>query len=95
MTAPKNDQLFPAQSASVYIVKNANGRRAAKVTQNGNVRFVPVELLAMAAGKDTWMREIKFKCSECRQYFMAKEMECELCEACLAKIDAENEKMNS
>lgn len=79
---------------SVRIIRSKDGsQRAAEITPFGRAAlryFVPVEMLSLAAGKDAWMRDIKFKCSDCGEKHAAKEMECQLCPACYEKAEQEN-----
>ena len=51
---------------TVTIRRNASGMRAARIDCKGHSdRYIPLELLALAAGKDAWMKKIQFKCKSC------------------------------
>lgn len=77
-------------------MKGSNGRRAAQVSALGrSPYYVPVELLALSAGKDAWMRDVRFKCSDCGKAHVAREMECELCPACYEKAGQENAELDA
>jgi len=80
-------QTFGARTVS--IVRNSKGQRAAKITTTFNTRFVPVELLGLATGRDAWMRDIMVRCS-CGAVSKAGEMEGEYCAACYDKAGEEN-----
>lgn len=86
--------------ASVVICVNNKGNRYAKIsyygamTRKGTVG-IPVEMLSLAAGKDAWMRNIEFKCRDCRATFPAHQMECELCPACYDKAGQEIEALDN
>lgn len=82
----------------VRILKNKAGQRAAEITpSSASARrfYVPVEMLSLAAGKDKWMRQIEFKCRDCRKPYPASKMECELCPDCYERAEQENELDNS
>lgn len=77
----------------VRIMKRPNGDRFAQIDPGGHISLryhVPVQLLSLAAGKDAWMRDIEFRCADCREKHPASKMECELCPACYEKAEAEN-----
>lgn len=98
MTKQKSQpQIFG--ETEVRIIKNSTtGQRAAEITPFGRAAlryFVPVEMLGLAAGKDAWMREIKFKCEDCGEKHAAKDMECNLCPSCYDKAGEENERSDS
>ncbi len=80
----------PVQSFGKYTVsirRNAAGDRAARITAGGGITdYVPLELLALAAGKDLWMRKIQFKCKECRTLITADSTDGgEYCQECYDK----------
>lgn len=89
-------QEFPEQLATVRITKpDANGNRFAHVSRPGITVAVPIQMLALAAGKDAWMRKIKFRCMDCGERHPAEDMECELCQKCYAEAEEENARANS
>ena len=80
-------------NTEVRIRKAASGQRAAEIVPFGRVAlrfYVPLEMLSLAAGKDAWMREIQFKCTDCGTKHAAKDMECEMCPECNEKAMQSN-----
>ncbi len=77
---------------SVRIVKSkSTGQRAAQIfNPRKGIFYVPVELLSLAAGKDEWMRDIEYRCTNCREKHPARDMECEMCPQCFEKAGEEN-----
>jgi hypothetical protein len=76
---------------TVTILKSQLAGRAAKVTAPGHpTRYVPVEMLSLAAGRDAWMREVLVRCSDCKTVVKAGEMDCEMCNDCYEKAGEEN-----
>lgn len=92
---PTSNQVFGYFTAT--IVKNkTNGLRAAKLNRHGKLyAYVPLEIVSHAAGKDTWMRDIKIRCLDCRKVGRIGDTECELCQDCYDKSTAENSQANS
>jgi hypothetical protein len=81
--------------ANVVICKTSSGQRFARVAYFGRltrkgVARIPLELLALSAGQDAWMRGIQFKCAGCGAVLAASEMEGEYCPACNEKALQEN-----
>jgi len=93
MNTTSNQRFVVAgEECVVSIVRiRESGHRFAEIRFGPEGTHVPVELLGMAAGKDAWMREIRFRCSGCREPFKASEMEGELCPRCLEETEAYNE----
>lgn len=77
-------------TVSIMLVKDST-ERIAQIVQGSWVTQIPVDLLGLAAGKDAWMREIRFRCLGCHQPFKACEMEGQLCPKCLEETEAYNE----
>lgn len=78
----------------VLIVKNAHGERAAKIVENGQAYYVPVEILNIVTGKDAWMKDILVRCADCKVRVKARDMECEMCSSCYEKAGEENARLD-
>ncbi len=77
----------------IIICKNrATNVRYARMIKhsNRNIIRVPLDILGLAAGKDAWMRDVQFKCYDCRTPVAAKDAECQMCPACFEKAGEEN-----
>lgn len=83
--------LVCGEERFVSIIRNQpSGERFALIRGGSQSVQVPVDMLGLAAGKDAWMREIRFRCSGCREPFRASEMESQLCPRCLEETEAYN-----
>jgi hypothetical protein len=83
--------LVDGKEVVVSIVRNReSGERFAMICGREITR-IPVDLLGLAADKDAWMREIRFRCVCCNEPFKACEMEGQLCPKCLEETEAYNE----
>lgn len=71
---------------TVRVVTNkTNGRKFAIVNNDMSAAY-PLELCAMAGGKDAWMRNITCKCKDCGVRMPVSELnEGFYCEPCLNK----------
>lgn len=95
-SAAMTAQVQKINGCEVRILKSkTNGMRAAEIKGRTGIRIVPVDLLSLAAGRDAWMRDIEFKCADCRERLPAKDMECQMCPSCNEKAFAEMEELNS
>ena len=94
--APTPTQTFNHYSVRIRV--NKAGQRAAEITPFGRPslrQYVPLELLALAAGKDAWMRNIQFKCASCRKLTVAGDTEGgEYCQACFDAQGEENARLD-
>ena len=63
------------------ILKNSTGDRFVKISDG---RIIPADLAGMAAGNDTWMRNIQCKCRDCKQPFALQDLQGngQWCEEC-------------
>lgn len=84
--------VVEGQECVVSIVRiRESGERFAEIRRGREITRLPVDLLGLAAGKDAWMREIRFRCVCCNEPFKASEMEGQLCPKCLEETEAYNE----
>lgn len=51
---------------------------------------VSLDICGLSAGRDAWMRDILFRCTECKTRTTAGTLECGLCETCYDKAGEEN-----
>ena len=80
---------------SVTIVRARHtGARAARIEGHGGLRYVPVDLLPYATGRDEWMREILVRCSACRRPVRAGAMTSDLCPTCSEEAEEENRRQD-
>lgn len=57
-----------------------------------NIAIVPIEICAIAAGKDAWMKDILFACPDCGKPTKARDSEARcICPECYEKAAAEFE----
>ena len=79
-----NTQVQTIGNYTVSIRRNASGQRAARISAAGHAdNYVPLELLALCAGRDLWMRKIQFKCKSCRTLIAADSTDGgEYCQEC-------------
>ena len=93
--AGTNIQTFG--TTTVRIMKNLiGGARFAEIKPKGRPPYhVPIELLALAAGKDVWMRRIQVRCTECRKLHAADELNGGgYCPTCVEAQDDENMRLD-
>jgi|GEM_PF-5616592 len=93
MSSTQDQRFLVAGVECVVSILRApkSGERFAEIRRGRECIQVPVDLLGLAAGKDAWMRDIRFRCSVCREPFKASEMEGQLCPRCLEETEAYNE----
>ena len=94
-TGPTNIQTFG--TTTVRIMKSLiGGARFAEIKPKGRPAYhVPIELLALAAGKDAWMRKIQVRCTECRKPHAADELnDGGYCPTCVDAQDEENMRLD-
>ena len=105
---PENTDSHPAGDAkptgvqtfgttTVRIMKSLiGGARFAEIQPKGRPSYhVPIELLALAAGKDAWMRNIQVRCTECRKLHAADELNGGgYCPTCVEAQDDENMRLD-
>ena len=92
---PTNIQTFG--TTTVRITKSLiGGARFAEIQPKGRPAYhVPIELLALAAGKDAWMRRIQVRCTECRKLHAADELNGGgYCPTCVDAQDEENMRLD-
>lgn len=72
----------------VQVITTTKGNKFAVIDNNAHHAY-PLDLCAMAAGKDAWLRDVLFTC-ECGEKIKAEEMEGHyLCQACYEKLGEE------
>lgn len=75
----------------VQTFKNdASGNRWACLDGVMSIRY-PMQLCSLAAGKDAWMREILFRCPECKERKKAGEFSEVVCNDCFEAFDPDAE----
>jgi hypothetical protein len=83
--------LVRGQTVTVNILKNKNGMRGAQIILPNRAPYiVPSDLLPCVVGKDSWMKDIKIRCQDCRTIIKASELECNMCSDCYEKAGEEN-----
>jgi hypothetical protein len=78
-------QVGPRGQNVAIFKSKSTGEHFAKV----DGRAIPKEICGLAAGRDAWMRDILFRCSDCRVRMPVGQMECNMCANCQSISDAE------
>lgn len=94
-TGPTNIQTFGTTTVRI-MKKLIGGNRFAEIKpKNRPAYHVPIELLALAAGKDAWMRKIQVRCAGCRTRLAAEELNGGgYCPTCVEAQDEENMRLD-
>ena len=64
------------------VQRSPNGRKVGVISTpsgqhlwiHGEPCLIPIEVAALASGKDAWIAEIKARCKECGQFFPLREL---------------------